>query len=244
MKTEQELLRQLSDKDQALDNLRRELDLAKCEINENKYQMQTIYKEIEYKNKFAVFNLRAQNNKKMMHSHQNSISSLTSISTNCHDDKYIEIINSEKLQIEKQLVEYKLRYAETASKLNELEDEFDKVKTKNEVSQFHKCQELWRKLAEKEKEIKFVREEKEQYKFFTNSHYSTNSCKPEIRTDQNEVVIDNMKDQQINIMDDYIISKTQSPIRLSRPSLSKQCMTPTSSGSFLGRIKNIFKSGN
>jgi hypothetical protein len=67
-----------------------------------------------------------------MHSHQNSITSVSSMST-YHDDKIFEKINNEKIQLEKQLIEYKYKYAETASKLNELEGEFEKLKIKYEV---------------------------------------------------------------------------------------------------------------
>lgn len=51
---------------------------------------------------------------------------MSSLST-YHDDKQIDKINNEKLIIEKQLVEYKFKYAETSAKLNELEGEFEKL---------------------------------------------------------------------------------------------------------------------
>lgn len=51
----------LKEKELIIDNLRRELDLMKCERNESINQMHNIFKEIGVdagKNKFAIFNLR------------------------------------------------------------------------------------------------------------------------------------------------------------------------------------------
>jgi hypothetical protein len=49
-----------------------------------------------------------------------------------HDDRENKL-NSEKLIIEKQLVEYKFKYAETAARLNDLEGEFEKMRNKCKV---------------------------------------------------------------------------------------------------------------
>ncbi len=68
-----------------------------------------------------------------MHSHQNSVTSISSVST-YHDDKTLEKINMEKSALEKQLVEYKYRYVENEAKLNDLEGEFEKLKIRNHVS--------------------------------------------------------------------------------------------------------------
>jgi hypothetical protein len=67
-----------------------------------------------------------------MHSHQNSVTSISSMST-YHDDKILEKLNNEKNVLEKQLVEFKYRYVENEAKLNELEGEYDKLKMRNQV---------------------------------------------------------------------------------------------------------------
>lgn len=67
-----------------------------------------------------------------MHSHQNSISSMSSLST-YHDEKYIEKLNQEKNNFEKQYVELKFEYAEILSKLNDLESQYDKILIQNKV---------------------------------------------------------------------------------------------------------------
>jgi hypothetical protein len=68
-----------------------------------------------------------------MHSHQNSVTSISSLST-YHDDKILEKLNMEKSALEKQLVEYKYKYVENEAKLNDLEGEFEKLKIRNQVS--------------------------------------------------------------------------------------------------------------
>lgn len=124
--TENSLKAIIKEKDEQLDSVRKELEYLKSERNDNFHQMQYLMKD----NKFAMFNVRG--NKKPIHSHQNSITSMASVSTH-YDDRYVDKINSEKLVLEKQLVECKLNYAETAAKFGELEDEFEKVKRRCEV---------------------------------------------------------------------------------------------------------------
>ena len=58
---------------------------------------------------------------------------MTSISTSNHEDKYIEILNNEKIALEKQLTDYKLRYAEANSKLIDIEEEILGLRKKNTV---------------------------------------------------------------------------------------------------------------
>ena len=67
-----------------------------------------------------------------MHSHQNSLTSMSSLST-YHDEKIFEKLNNEKLFLEKQLVECKINCADVSSKLNELETEYDKTIKKVQV---------------------------------------------------------------------------------------------------------------
>ena len=67
-----------------------------------------------------------------MHSHQNSVTSISSMST-YHDDKILEKLNNEKNVLEKQLVEFKYKYVENEAKLNELEGEYEKLKIRNQV---------------------------------------------------------------------------------------------------------------
>jgi hypothetical protein len=58
---------------------------------------------------------------------------MASISTNHHDDKHIEILNNEKNLLEKQLTDYKLRYAEANARLIEVEEEIISLKKENSV---------------------------------------------------------------------------------------------------------------
>lgn len=132
------LQKQLKEKDSLIICLQKELEQLKNERNDSKQQIQNIIKD----NKFAVFNNRTGSNNykikkllvnKKLNSHQASITSMASISTNNFEDKHIEILTNEKNLIEKQLIDYKLRYAESNSKLTEVEEENIALKKTNSV---------------------------------------------------------------------------------------------------------------
>lgn len=129
-KSEKSLKIQIREKEGTIDNLKRELDYMKFERNESHNQMQNLLQD-NSKNKFALFNTRAI---KKLNSHQNSMSSVSTMNTFQEDkDKVFEKINNEKAFLEKQLVEFKFKFAETAAKLNELEGEYDRVRRKCDV---------------------------------------------------------------------------------------------------------------
>jgi hypothetical protein len=67
-----------------------------------------------------------------MHSHQSSITSISSLSTH-HDEKMLEKLSVEKNNIEKQLIEQKFQFTEILAKLNDLEGQYEKKCLINKV---------------------------------------------------------------------------------------------------------------
>jgi hypothetical protein len=120
--SENYLKNEIKAKDLMIDSLRKELDYLKNE-------------KINFeRGKFAQFNPRMRK----LNSHQDSMMSISSLSTFHEDgntrDKIIDSLTTEKICLEKQLLDTKCKLADTEFQFSELESAYLKTKKNSEVT--------------------------------------------------------------------------------------------------------------